>query len=140
MARLDRIGFELLSELLHIDAQVMGMLDMRGPPHLAQQLAVRDHHAEVLRQAGEKAEFQRREMDLHAVALYDVPFQVRRDLAQLECRLAGAGPGGIAQRHAHAREVRRNLRISGSSSTTRIVPRVSVMLPAAPAAPTRPAG
>src|SRR5437773_533370 len=43
-------------------------------------------------------------MDLQAVALDDVLFQVRRDLAQLECRLAGAGPGGIAQRHANARE------------------------------------
>src|SRR2546428_3683724 len=82
----------------------MGMLDMRGPPYLAQQLPVRDHHAEVLRQAGEKAKFQRREMDLHAVALDDVLFQVRRDLAQVECRLAGAGPGCIAQRHGEAGE------------------------------------
>src|SRR3989449_7792137 len=104
MARLDRIGFELLPQLLHVDAQVMGMLDMRGPPYLAQQLPVRDHHAEVLRQAGEKAKFQRREMDLHAVAPDDVLFQVRRDLAQLEYRLAGAGAGGVAQRRAHARE------------------------------------
>src|SRR2546425_13364891 len=82
----------------------MGMLGMRGPPYLAQQLPVRDHHAEVLRQAGEKAKFQRREMDLHAVALDDVPFQVRRDLAQLKSRLAGAETRGIAQLHPHVRE------------------------------------
>ena len=80
------------------------MLDMRRPPYLAQQLPVRDHHAEVLRQAGEKAKFQRREMDLHAVALDDVLFQIRRDLSQLEYRLAGAGAGGVAQRRAHARQ------------------------------------
>src|SRR5579859_2976892 len=52
------------------------MLEMRGSPHLRKQLPVRHHQPELLGEAGEQAEFQWREVDLHAIAGRQPLFEV----------------------------------------------------------------
>ena len=64
VARPRRIGFDLAAQRAHVDAQVLRRFDMRRAPHLAQQLAMRQHLAAVARERGQQLVFDRRQMDV----------------------------------------------------------------------------
>ena len=86
-ARARRFRFEFVAQLLHVDAQVMRLFDMRRPPDLTQQLAMRQDHAGVPRQHRQQAELDRRQADLPTRGGHDAPLEVHLDLPQLQ-RLA----------------------------------------------------
>src|SRR5256885_17139797 len=68
MPRRERVGLELVAQLLHIDAQVMGIVGVRGTPNLGQKLPVRHGQARVLGERGDETEFDRREVHVPARA------------------------------------------------------------------------
>src|SRR5262245_50219941 len=100
VARSHRIGFELLAQLLHVDAQVMRVLDVRRAPHLAQELAVRDHHPEVLGEAAEQPELDRRQTDFDAVPRGTALLEIHLDVIKGE-DLAALGSQRMAQSYPH---------------------------------------
>ena len=109
--RLHRVGLQLLPELLHVDAQVVRVARVRRPPHFGQQLAVRHHHAEVLRQAGEQAELDRREVDFVAVLARQALLEVDRGISELQSATAVCRSARRAvTRPARARAARRRRR------------------------------
>ncbi len=89
MTRPDRIAFELVAELFHVDAQIMAVLDMRGTPDVAQELAVRDHHTEVLGETGQQTKLDGRQMNLRARSPHLSSLKVHGDFPELYRFLAG---------------------------------------------------
>src|SRR5260221_5562116 len=92
MARPRRIVFELVAQLSHVDAQVVRLLDMRRPPDIAQQLALRDDLAEVARQHGEQPVFNRRQVHGRRRAGHDTAGEVHANGAELHHGIT-FGPG-----------------------------------------------
>src|SRR4051812_23700052 len=73
---LRRIDFELVSQLLDVDAQVVGVVLMRRSPHLPQKLLVRDYHAHVTRQRRYEPKLERSEANLDAFARHVACFEI----------------------------------------------------------------
>ncbi len=63
MLRLRRIALQFPAQMRHVDAQIVMALHMGRPPHVAQQLPVRQHPARMAHQGREQPIFDRREMD-----------------------------------------------------------------------------
>lgn len=68
MLRPCRIGLQLLSQMTHIDPQIVAVLHGVRPPHLIQQLALGKHFAGIIQQRRQQAKLDRRQVDLFAAA------------------------------------------------------------------------
>lgn len=67
MLRPCRIGLQLLSQMTHIDPQIVAVLH-GVRPHLIQQLALGKHFAGIIQQRRQQAKLDRRQVDLFAAA------------------------------------------------------------------------
>src|SRR5450759_1549668 len=63
-ARARRVWLELVPQLLHVDAQVVRLVDVGRAPYFAQQMPVCQHHAGMPGQASEQAELDRRQVNV----------------------------------------------------------------------------
>ncbi len=70
MLRLGRIKFQLLAKVAYINAQILSLPGMQQTPHLAQQLAMRQHPAGIGHQRAQQPVFGGREVKFHAAAAY----------------------------------------------------------------------
>src|SRR5689334_6092744 len=86
VARACRIALELPAKVGHVDAQVMSMVDVRGPPYPAQEVAMREHLAGVHDEMGEQSKLDRREMHGFTVSRHEAIRQVDADVAELHDR------------------------------------------------------
>ena len=86
MTRLRRLVLELVTQVAHVDAQVVAAVDVARPPDLAQQLAVRQHAAGVGDQHAEQAVCDRGQMHFGAALRDDARRQVDPHVAELEHR------------------------------------------------------
>lgn len=68
MLRPCRIGLQLLSQMTHIDPQIVAVLNGVRPPHLIQQLTLGKHFAGIIQQRRQQAKLDRRQVDLFAAA------------------------------------------------------------------------
>jgi hypothetical protein len=97
--------FDLVAQLPHVHAQVVRVLDMGRSPHLAQELAVREHLAGVVHEDGQELVLDRREVDLVGVDGDDPARLIDDEAAHREHRVLVSGAaGGVAQGDAHACE------------------------------------
>ena len=72
-----RIRFQLATEVVDIDAQLLGVLSGVIPPDPLQKLAVREHLPGLTRQHPQQVEFGRREMDLLPTAKDEISVRDR---------------------------------------------------------------
>src|SRR5262249_6708713 len=79
------------------------VLDIRRSPDFAQELAVCQYHAQMLRQAGKQPELDRSEVDFGAFAAGATLFEVYLHFSEHQ-RLTRRGPRGVPQRGAYARQ------------------------------------
>ena len=84
----------------------MAFVGIARPPHLAQQLAVRQYFAGVLHQRGQQFELDRGEVHLCAGHEHLAQREIDVQVADLKDRaVCGAGrPAGMAQGHTQARQ------------------------------------
>src|SRR5579885_2128409 len=61
------IGFELVAKLVHVNPEIIPLLDVGRAPDLVQKLALGDDLAGVLREEAEQLVLRRREMDFTAL-------------------------------------------------------------------------
>src|SRR5262249_12620943 len=96
------IGFDLLPQLPHIDAQILRVREVI--PQLAEQELVGEHLAGVLHQRAQKLVFLGGQFYLLVTHLHDAPYQVDREVAGAEDRTLPVHLQLMAQRRAHAGE------------------------------------
>ena len=83
-ARARRIGLELVPQLLHVDAQVMRLVDIERAPCFAQKVPVRQHHAGMPSQASEQVELNRRQVNIPAVRADQAALQIDFDVVEAQ--------------------------------------------------------
>src|SRR5262245_14622342 len=106
IARLRGIGFELLAELRHVHAQVLGVVGMGRSPDFFEQLAVCDDFARVLDEHAEQFVLGRREVDFPIVDEDLAFYEVDLELVERENGLGlfGTESGRVPQRDSDPRE------------------------------------
>src|SRR5579872_1306404 len=99
--RVARIGLELLAQLAHEHAQVLGLL-LRGlAPHGLEKRAVRDDAVRMPRHVDEEIELLRREAHFLAARVHAPTLEVDAEFADVERRDLGLA-AAAAQRRADA--------------------------------------
>ena len=63
------ILFQFLSQMSHINTQIMTVFDRVWPPHLVKELALGEHFPGVIQQHRQQAELNRGEMHLFLTAM-----------------------------------------------------------------------
>lgn len=102
MLRPCRIGLQLLSQMTHIDPQIVAVLHGVRPPHLIQQLALGKHFAGIIQQRRQQAKLDRRQVDLFAAAQDAAGGDIDLRVSEAHHRLIGLRRAVATQRDAQA--------------------------------------
>src|SRR6266540_6079537 len=99
-----RLSFELVTQVGHVDADVVGLVGVRRAPHLAKELLVRDDLSRVADKGREEVVFGRRQAHVRPADGHLAAEQVHLQLADAERGLVGlvGGPGRVPQAHTDA--------------------------------------
>ena len=96
------IGFDLLSQLAHIDAQILRISQI--VPQLAEQKLVGEHLAGMLNQHAQELVLLGRELYFLVAQLDDAPHEINRQITDTENRPLALGLQLVTKRCPHARE------------------------------------
>src|SRR5207244_34122 len=99
------VGLELAPQVRHVHAQVVRLLGGLRPPHLLQQLPMRDDLARVMPERHQQPVLDRREVHLCAADGHPARGEVHVQFADAEGGLQRAvrDARAVTQRHSHAR-------------------------------------
>lgn len=101
MLRPCRIGLQLLSQMTHIDPQIVAVLH-GVRPHLIQQLTLGKHFAGIIQQRRQQAKLDRRQVDLFAAAQDAAGGDIDLEVSEAHHRLIGLRRAVATQRDAQA--------------------------------------